>query len=62
MVSRRDFDRHCDGEVVLVVASVERVMFSLDTNNVFVEGYITRNRVFVGLADCYEFNRRTESW
>ena len=34
------------------MASVDVVMFSLDPDHVFVEGYIMRNKVFVGLVDC----------
>ena len=46
----------------MVVASVEIVMFSLDLGCVLVDGDIIRNKVFIGLIDCSETDRRTESF
>ena len=50
-----------EGRVVMVVASVEIFMLSLDMYFVFVEGYIIRNIIFVGLVGCYVLDRRTAS-
>ena len=50
-----------EGRVVMVVASVEIFMLSLDMYFVFVEGYIIRNIIFVGLVGCYVLDRRTSS-
>ena len=49
-------------KVVTVVNSVDILMLSLDLDNVFVQGYITRNIFFVGVLYCSEFDRRTKSW
>ena len=51
-----------EGDKLMVVASVEIVIFSLDMDGMFVEGDIMRNRVFVGIVDCSEFSRRIEYW
>ena len=41
---------------------VDIEMFSVDPDRVLVEGYKMRNKVFVGLVDCSEIDRRTDSW
>ena len=61
VVSRTGLVTKGEGEVGMMVASVEIVMFSLDPNSMFVEGYIMGNRVFVGAIKFSEFNMRTES-
>ena len=38
----------------MVVASVEIVRFSVEQNRMLVEGYIIRNKEFVGLVKCSE--------
>ena len=50
-----------EGRVVMVVASVEIFVFSLEMYFVFVEGYIIGNIVVIGLLDFYVFDRRTAS-
>ena len=44
-----------------MVAPVEILRFSVDTDRVFVEGDIIRNKVFVGLVYFSERGIRTEA-
>ena len=60
-MTRKALSETGEGKVGLVVASVEIVMFSLDTDYVFVEGDIKRSRVFVEIVDYFELDRRKES-
>ena len=50
-----DFDTNCEVDGLIVVASVEMVMFSLETDFLFVEVYIMRNIGFAGLFNCSVF-------
>ena len=50
-MSRRALVTKVEGETVMVVDSVEIVMFSVYLYCVLVEGDITRNKSFVGLVD-----------
>ena len=47
--SRTPLVTTCEGEVGMVVSSVDIVMFSFDPDCIFVEGEITRNKVSLGL-------------
>ena len=49
VVSRTALVTKGEGELFMVVASVEIVIFSLEPDSVFVEGGIRRNRVLLGL-------------
>ena len=59
MVSKKDLVTKSGSEVGIGVSSVEIVAFSEDPDCVFVEGDIMRNRGFVGILDCSEFDRIT---
>ena len=54
-VPRLDFDTNFEVDVVIVVASVEMVIFSLERDCLFVEGYIMMNIEFVRLVNCSVF-------
>ena len=60
-VSITDLVTTGEGDKLMVVASVEIVIFSLDMDGMFVEGDIMRNRVFLGILDFSSFNRRKYS-
>ena len=62
VVSRITLVLKVEGEVGILLASVEILMFSLDMDSVFVEGYIMRDGYFVGVLDCSESHRITEFW
>ena len=49
VVSRIYLYTNGEGEVGMVVSSVDIVMFSFDPDCIFVEGEITRNKVSLGL-------------
>ena len=49
LLSNKYIDINGEGDVGIVVPSVDRVMFSLEPNYVFVEGYITKNIVLLDL-------------
>ena len=55
------FDTNGEGEVRMVVAPVDIVMFSVEPYHVLVEGDTMRNKVFVGILYCSENDRRIES-
>ena len=44
----------------MVVASVDILLFSLEIDQVLVEGDIISNKVFVGLVYCSVIDRRTD--
>ena len=46
----------------MVVGSVKILMLLSDPDFVLVEGTIMINKVFVGLVDTSEVDRREESW
>ena len=45
----------------MVVASLDIGFFSVYPYRVLVEGYITRNKVFAGLVNYSEIDRRTKT-
>ena len=55
--SGRSFDTNHEGELVMVAASVEIVMLSVDSYRMLVEGDIIRNICFVGIVDFSEIDR-----
>ena len=55
LVSREDLSATGEGEVVMVVDSVDIVMFSVETYCVIVEGYMIRNN----LGSLYILNKLT---
>ena len=54
--------KNVECEVGMTVSIVDIEMFSVDPDRVLVEGYKMRNKVFVGLVDFSEIDRRTDSW
>ena len=52
MISKKYFDINGDGDVGIVVASVDILMFSPYPDHVFLEGDIMMNIGFAGLVDC----------
>ena len=51
MLLALNFDINGGGGVVILRDSVDGAILSLDTDHVFVDGYVVRNIVFVGLVD-----------
>ena len=51
MLLALNFDTNGGGGVVILWDSVDEAILSLDTDHVFVDGYVVRNIVFVGLVD-----------
>ena len=50
VVTRQVWVRQGEGELGLVVTSVDMVMFSMDPERVLVDGDIVRNKDWVGLV------------
>ena len=57
-MSNKSFDKYGEGDVGIVLASVDIVMFSLDPDRLFVEGYILTNRFFWACRLLFFFNTR----
>ena len=47
--SKKYYDTNCGGDVGILVASVDEVVFSLDLDHLLVNEDITRNIIFLGL-------------
>ena len=52
MMSNKSFEKNGEGDVGIVVASVDILMFSPYPDHVFLEGDIMTNIGFAGLVDC----------
>ena len=55
LLSKYYLDTKGGGGLVIVGGSVDEVFFSLETDRVFVEGYIMRDIYFLGIIYCSVF-------